>query len=209
MFSALPTIREAIEAEEQESDGRRARSAASRKKIITAMMDLVAEGHANPSAALVAEKAGVGLRSVFRHFDEKELIFREIDRILVRAYRPTLDAPYKSDTWQEQLFELIDRRCLVNEETVVFRLSSLMARYRSAFVKENYKSLVAGEEQQLNEVLPGSLQSDTSLGKAFYIATSFDTWRLLRQDKGLSASDTVAAIKEVVTDIIQRAGTCK
>ena len=209
MFSASPAIREAMRENSSDGDGRRARSAASRNKIILAMMDLVADGHANPSAARVAEKAGVGLRSVFRHFDDKETIFREIDRILVRAFGPIMDAPFQSGDWQGQLFELIERRCEVNEKIANFRMLSMTVRYRSEFVKHNYRQLIAQEEAALNAILPNGLQTDTRSGQAVLIATSFDTWRLLRLDKELSSSETVASIKGLVTDILDHAGVSR
>ena len=44
------------------TDGRRERSRSSRSKIVAAMLDLVGKGDVAPSAARVAEVAGVGLR---------------------------------------------------------------------------------------------------------------------------------------------------
>ncbi|MEO0591403.1 MAG: TetR/AcrR family transcriptional regulator, partial [Pseudomonadota bacterium] len=136
MQSAARAIKSAMANEPPLSDGRRERSLASRRKILEAMVDLVAAGDPNPSAAAVAEKAGVGLRSVFRHFQDKDSILREIDDRLVETYQPILSAPYDVEGWQERLFELIERRCAVNEVVVVFRLSSILGRYRSPFVVE-------------------------------------------------------------------------
>ena len=53
--------------EQPKTDGRVRRSERSRQKIIDAFMALVREGHFDPSAQAVAEKARDGLRSVFRH----------------------------------------------------------------------------------------------------------------------------------------------
>ncbi|MBP6689360.1 MAG: hypothetical protein KA153_05180, partial [Hyphomonadaceae bacterium] len=53
-------------AEPVEVDGRRQRSDASRRKIAQAMLELLREGEPDPSADLVAERAGVGRRTVFR-----------------------------------------------------------------------------------------------------------------------------------------------
>lgn len=173
-------------------------------KIIQAMVELVAAGDPDPSAAAVAEKAGVGLRSVFRHFEEKDSIFHAIDDLLVMAYQPILTAPYQSDDWRDRLFELIDRRCAINEAAAVFRISAVMERYRSKFIAEKYQRLHAGEKRMLNAILPEHLQTNTQAGRSVLIATSFDTWRLLRQDEGLSADATVDAIKQSVSDILER-----
>ena len=59
-------------------DGRRLRSERNKQKIVTAMMELVREGDYDPSVASIAERAGVGLRTVFRHFDDVDTLYREI-----------------------------------------------------------------------------------------------------------------------------------
>ncbi|MEO1729535.1 MAG: TetR/AcrR family transcriptional regulator [Pseudomonadota bacterium] len=205
LTSAAIAIKAAMAKEPPLTDGRRERSLASRRKILEAMVDLVAAGDPNPSAAEVAEKAGVGLRTVFRHFQDKDSILRQIDDLLVEVYQPILAEPYQVEGWQDQLFELIERRCAVNEVVVIFRLSSILARYRSAFVVEKSRALHAGEKRMLDRVLPQSLRTSTQAGKSIMVATSFDTWRLLRQDEKLSPEETVQTIKQMVIDIIDRA----
>lgn len=202
--NAAAAIKSAMDNRPPAADGRRERSLASRRKIIEAMVDLVAAGDPNPSAALVAEKAGVGLRSVFRHFEDKDAILREIDDLLVAVYQPILDAPYASDNWHEQLFELIERRCAINDHVVIFRLSSILARYRSPFVVQKSRELHAGEKRMLDRVLPRHLKTSTETGRTIMMATSFDAWRLLRQDEELSAADTEKAMKAMVQQILDR-----
>lgn len=204
--SAAAEIKGAMKGAELIADGRRARSIVSRAKIIQAAMELVAAGDPNPSAAAVAEQAGVGLRSVFRHFEDKEAIFAAIDELLMATYLPLLDAPYQSEDWQQQLSELIDRRCAINEAAAPFRMSAVMRRHSSPFIAAKYRDLYAAEKQMLDAVLPEVLQTATPPGRAILIACSFDSWRLLRQDEELSADETVAAIKRLVGDIVQHGG---
>lgn len=198
---AATAIKKAMEVEPPLTDGRRERSLASRRKILAAMVDLIAAGNPDPSTATVAKTAGVHLRSVFRHFDDKDSLLREIDDLLVRVYQPILDAPYASDDWKDQLLEMIERRCAINEAVVVFRLASILARYRSPFVVEKSRQLHEGEKRMLDLVLPDQFRTSTRKGKAIMVATSFDSWRHLRQDEELSAKATVEAIKEMVGDI--------
>ena len=56
----------------EERDGRRLRSQDSRARIVAAMLDLIREGEIAPSAELVASRANVGLRTVFRHFKDMD-----------------------------------------------------------------------------------------------------------------------------------------
>ena len=55
-------------------DGRRQRSLTSQRRIVEAMLALVGEGHLTPSAELVAERAEVGLRTVFRQFKDMDTL---------------------------------------------------------------------------------------------------------------------------------------
>ena len=41
-------------------------------------MELIVAGDLSPSAARVAEEAGIGLRTVFRHFDDMDALYSEI-----------------------------------------------------------------------------------------------------------------------------------
>ena len=198
-------ISDALKAEAPASDGRRARSQASRSKIVEALMELIVGGHSNPSTANIAKQAGVGLRSVFRHFDDKDAIYREVDAILVRAYQPVIEAQFQSEDWQSRLMEMVERRCQISEELAPYRISSAAARERSAFLKENYQQLHNREKSRLNAVLPSHMQTGTPVGRAILVAMSFDTWRLLRLDEHLSVDETVIAVKRLVSDIIDRA----
>lgn len=204
MASKSAEVRNTIEGEKPHSDGRRERSRASRRAIIQAMMDLIMEGDIDPSAAKVAERAGVGLRSVFRHFDDKESIFREMDEILWNAYVPKIIAPFRSEDWREQLLELIERRAEVYEHTAPFRISTSVQRFQSETLKANYDRLLKGEGKLLRQILPDQIKRNSERGRAIELATSFDAWRHFRQDAGLSNRKTVEVTKRLLQDILDQ-----
>ncbi|OAO00632.1 hypothetical protein A8B75_18060 [Sphingomonadales bacterium EhC05] len=197
-------VSKVIEGDGPHPDGRRERSRSSRGKIVRAMMDLIIKGNIDPSAAKVAEEAGVGLRSVFRHFDDKDSIFREMDEILEAAYLPTMRAPYQSDSWKDQLFELVERRAKVNEETASFRISTSIQRFNSKLLMDNYRKLLRNEHKALDAILPNHVRKDEQRARAILLATSFDTWRLFRQDEELSKKKTIEVIKQLLRDILDQ-----
>lgn len=197
-------VRSTIEGEKPHTDGRRERSRASRRAIIHAMMDLIVEGDIDPSAARVAERAGVGLRSVFRHFDDKESLYREMDAILTEAYAPKLREPYKSSDWREQLGELVERRAKFYEEIAPFRVSTSIQRFRSPTLMESYRRLLKAEHKALYAILPNRVRNDEQRTRAILLSTSFDSWRLFRQDEELSKRKTIEAIKQLLQDILDQ-----
>ena len=71
-------------------DGRVLRGEKSRESIVDALFELVGEGVLAPTAQQVAERAGVGLRSVFRHFSDMERLFAAMDARLGAEVIPLL-----------------------------------------------------------------------------------------------------------------------
>ena len=69
-------------------DGRRERGRSSHKRIVEAMMELIVGGDLAPSAARVAEEAGIGLRTVFRHFDDMDALYAEITATITERVMP-------------------------------------------------------------------------------------------------------------------------
>ena len=64
---------------EKAVDGRRLRSERSRQAIIDATEDLMNDGNLIPTAQAIAERAGVGIRSFFRHFADMDSLFTAVD----------------------------------------------------------------------------------------------------------------------------------
>ena len=77
------------------SDGRRQRSERSQTAIIEAALALMEEGTLVPTAQQIADRAGVGIRSFFRHFADMDSLFLAADEMLLDSY--------------EALFQVADR----------------------------------------------------------------------------------------------------
>ncbi len=65
------------------TDGRIQRSERSRTSIVQAILELIGEGSLSPTAQQVAERADVGVRTVFRHFSDMETLFATMNDRLV------------------------------------------------------------------------------------------------------------------------------
>ena len=74
-------------------DGRKVRRRNNRRRIVAAMLELVRDGAISPGAEEVAERAGVGLRTVFRHFDDMESLYREMAEAMRHELQPLVAAP--------------------------------------------------------------------------------------------------------------------
>ncbi len=171
------------------ADGRRKRGDQSRRQIVDAMIELVRSGEMSPSAAQVAERAGVGLRTVFRHFDEMEVLYREMAEVIRSRIMPEVVKPYSGSTWRDRLDELVSRRVALYDEIMPLKVAGSVLRFRSPFLMEDYHEHLRMERKTLRQVLPDFILEDGDLFRALEMLTSFQAWRRLRQDQGLSAND--------------------
>ena len=102
-------------AESDVVDGRRRRGQDNRGRIVAAMMEIVHSGDIAPSAEQVAARADVGLRTVFRHFQDMDSLYRAIAVVVALEARAISDQPFTSGDWRGRVFEQIARRALVYE----------------------------------------------------------------------------------------------
>ena len=182
------------------TDGRRQRSADSRRRIIRALMELVQDGELEPSAEAVAERADVGLRSVFRHFKDMEGLRQEMSGIVEGRLRAVIDQPLPGASWREKLFALIDRRADVFEQVMPYRRAGNAQRHRSPLIQE--------QSVRLNDILRTVVAGALPVGvspvtlEAVDFAMCLDSWIRLRNDQHLTATEARDVVIRIVEALV-------
>jgi len=184
------------------SDGRRQRSERSRTQIIDAMFSLIREGDMSPSAARVAERAEVGLRTVFRHFEDMDSLFVEMAERISAEIMPKVLAPFEARDWRGRFKEHVDRRIEIYEHIMPVRVAANVRRFQSRFLMEEYRRNLLIERASLAAILPAEISSDPVLFAAVETTVSFQTWRRLRQDSGLSPEEAAAVFRLMLERIV-------
>lgn len=69
-------------------DGRRARTVRTRAAILAALLDLVRAGDINPSAAAIAKRARISVRSIGQHFPSRAELFAAASAAYLRRADP-------------------------------------------------------------------------------------------------------------------------
>lgn len=191
--------------DEPSADGRRRRGQDSRARIVQAMLDLVREGHVSPSAELVAARAEVGLRTVFRHFKDLESLYSEMSAVVEGELLALADTPFKATTWRDRVLELVDRRGWAYERIAPFKQASEVHRHQSQTLVQHNAKLVAGARDILRRELPADLAADPKVFEAIDLLLSFDAWRRLRQDQTLSPEATTEVLQAMIATLLDRA----
>jgi AcrR family transcriptional regulator len=182
-------------------DGRRRRSQQSRDRIVAAIMGLVEEGAITPSAEDVAARAGVGLRSVFRHFKDMESLYGEMAARLAKVYAAGL-APFESRDWPGLIAEITDRRLAIFERLLPFKRAADAHRHESATIEAQHDVVLVLLRQRLLAVLPHDLAADAARVEALDMLLSADCWARLRVQQRLDVPAARAVIERLLAGVI-------
>ncbi len=187
------------------SDGRVQRGERSREAIVAALLALVGAGELQPTAQQVAERAGVGLRSVFRHFSDMESLYAEMDARLSAEVRPMRGGGSPSGALRTRARELVRRRAQIFEKIGPFKRAANVNRWRSPFLRGRHAILVRELRSDLLLWLPELRDAPGELADALDLVLSFEAWDRLRSDQRLSreraeqtlARGVAALLKEI------------
>ena len=173
------------------TDGRRLRSEASRGKIVQAMIDIVREkgGLGMPPAELVAERAGVGLRTVFRLFEDMDGVYRAMQAMITEEAGPLVGGTAPTGDTVRDLEAEIARREHLFELILPLQIAADAQRHRSPALQEGRVRLVRQQLDALLAILPAGIRADRPRVAALELAVSFEAWRRLRKDQGASPAE--------------------
>lgn len=185
-----------------QTDGRRQRADESRRRIALAMLELARAGEVAPSAEQVAEKAGVGRRTVFRLFSDMEGVYREMHAVMVERVTPMFTRPFAAAGWRARLDEIIERRARMFEEMRPIKTAADAHRHRSAFLQDGHRRLTKLQRDTLIAALPDSVRQDPMRVEALDLIVSFESWRRLRQEQRLPIKDATAVWRALVSALL-------
>ena len=186
-------------------DGRRLRSDRSRQVIVESMLYLVGQGNLTPTAQQVANHAKVGIRSVFRHFEDMEAIFKTADDIWRKGLDKNLqaldlDAQLPLAQRIQQAAKLLGG---AYEDNSNILKSTATRRWRSAFLQQNYAGYQTRIRADILRSLPEIEQLSDNKKEAIVGFLSFEYWDRLRDHQSLSADASIALIGELLQALLQ------
>lgn len=115
-------------------DGRRERGHRNKAAVVQALLELYEAGEIQPSAARIAEVAGVSERSVFRYFDDMEdLAATAIDMQWERV-RHLYEGLDSSGNLEQRIEALVEHRMRLFDKTVGVGKASMVTSVRSVTV---------------------------------------------------------------------------
>ncbi len=187
------------------ADGRRLRRDRNRDAVVRALLGLYNEGNLNPSTEEIAARSGVSARSLFRYFDDTDDLsaaaiaqqqddVRHLVAVDATPDQPLADRIAVLVRQRGELFEAIESVATVSRLRAPFQLvvADKLTEGRS-FLRKQVATLFAPELAAMPEAVAAARLS------AADVATSFEAWRLLRDDQRLTRQKAAAATTEALT----------
>ncbi len=166
------------------------------------MFDLIGDGDLRPSAQRVADRAGVGIRTVFRHFDEMDRLYAEMNARLRATIGPLLADARPAGALSKRARDLVGARCDIYERLGPYKRSANLQRQSSAFLQKAHRAMVRDLRADLERWLPELGRAAPRITNALEAAVSFEAWDRLRTDQKLTQRDTREALETMVDALV-------
>jgi AcrR family transcriptional regulator len=172
-------------------DGRTARSERTRAAVVEALLGLIDEGDLRPTAARIAERAGVSLRSVFQHFEDLELLYanaadRQLQRVIALTKLVSREGPLagRIATFTEQRARLLEAISPVRRSALLSEPFSPAIAKRLRWARRRGRLEVERVFRIELERRPAAERRE--LTEALTAASSWSAWEALRAHQGLT-----------------------
>ena len=190
-----------------EMDGRRLRRERNQDAVVDAILDLLREGNLSPSAREIADRSGVSLRSLFRHFDDLEALFAAGVQRQLEEVGPAFEVVIEPGPLDERIRAVVRHRADLYEQIApVRRAATLQAPFRES-VRDGLDWSHRTLRHQLVTAFDGELADRTPkdrrvLLEAVDAATSWANWEGLRTTQGLSEAEAEAVVTATLTALL-------
>ena len=188
-------------------DGRSLRRERNRQDIVDALLGLIENGETEISAALIASKAGLSERSIFRYFDDVNDLYRSVFDL---AFSKEIEYALIDDAGVGSLDTKIEN--FVNQRVRIYTMNEKIAPAARSFAFKNpiiKNQLVVGRKLLRTQIIKHFAEELSVFDKQQQQAavaiidslTTFEYYDMMRSDQKMS----VQAIKSVLAESIRKA----
>lgn len=187
-------------------DGRHERTKRTRKAILSALLDLIDEGHLEPTAAQIADRASIAVRSIRQHFESREALFLAASEAHAARVAPPSDGVDPTLPLAERIAAFSEVRARELEGTARVRRAATLATTAAAASADpasRGKAIVRATGstwKRRRDEVEALFTSEIATGgpqllDALDLASHGRTWDTMRDALGLSRSEATALLR--------------
>jgi len=184
------------------TDGRLLRGERTRSNIVQSLLDLVTDGVRSPTAAQIAQHAGVSVRSVFQHFDDLERLYGDLVVEQAQRVAPIVAGLRTGGELGERIAAVVDQRQALFETITPVRRAIADRPERSPVLRERLEALDSELRTQLQQQFRAELADRPEVLEAIDVLASFEVWHRLRTAQRLSSDEAADTLRESLSRIL-------
>ena len=188
------------------TDGRIARGERTREAIVEAHSSLLRDGVLRPTGKVIAERAGISLRTLWLNFKDLEALFvattaywQEADLALREEIDAGQSLPDRIDSYIRQRVRRLEHLAPAARSAALGEpFSAALARSRAVHVRRvsDDIDLAFGPE------LAAAGADRDALAKALFVAGSWPSWSSLRDDWQLDVPTATGVLRHTLTALL-------
>lgn len=183
-------------------DGRRQRGERTRQAIVDAALSLQEEGVLVPTAQQISDRAGVLIRSFFRHFDDMETMFKAADDQQRDSYEALFIGGDRQGSLSERVHRAVERRSAAFEQLKNLMLGTKAQLWRFEMLRKSYARNQKGLKKDLEAWLPELKSLPEVECESVHAIASFEMWNRLRSEQGLSEKASISVIQSTLIRLL-------
>jgi TetR/AcrR family transcriptional regulator of autoinduction and epiphytic fitness len=185
-------------------DGRRERTKRTRAAIVEALTALLDEGRIEPTAAVIAERAGVAVRSIAQHFSSREELLLAVAEHHTQRLPRARAGEDAGGTFDERLARFVAKRARELEVSRAMRGAAAVVLADSPAVARALETVAKGRRKETAETFaeeiarqPDAMAAERTLA----LVTSGRAWDAMRAELGLG----VKGARDQLATMVRRA----
>jgi TetR/AcrR family transcriptional regulator of autoinduction and epiphytic fitness len=191
-------------------DGRSARALRTRRAIVDALIELIAEGELKPPAPRIAERAGVSLRSIYQHFVDLEALFAAAQARYTELMADVVRVLPNEGTFEQRLDAFVEQRARVLEYITPARRAAVLQEPFSHQLQEGRNRTLKIGRAEVARMFKPELACLSDQEKADVLSVTdmvctWAAWDTLRTD-GRSVEDATRVMRLALVAILNRKG---
>lgn len=190
-------------------DGRTARSRRARVEVATALLDLLSEGIIDPTAAQIAQRAGVSLRLVFHHFADMESVYTTAAELQLARVLPRIKIIDPALPFERRVAKFIQGQRRIYEQVSPVRRAALRREPSSPELARRLRSGYELARNLINAVFDRELKmlgarEAAEVAWALEVATSWESWEFLRKRQKLAPAKASKVVERTIRALLRK-----
>jgi len=200
-----------VSTEVSRTDGRTARSERTRAAVVEALLALIDEGELRPTAARIASRAGVSLRTVFQHFEDMDLLYAIAAERQYQRMASLLEPPQAEGLLGARIDAFVAHRARLLEAITPVRRAALLSEPFSDLLASRLQAVRLRAQRDVERVFAPELRALAAGERrevlaALTMATAWPAWESLRAHQRLGVRQARGVMARVLRALLEREG---